>query len=67
MPRVPIMVEGEWEPIQRKWRQICCSCGLTHDWEFRVVNNRIEGRITINDRATAAARRGLKKKVLIVE
>lgn len=67
MPRTPEMIEGEWYHLHRKWRQQCCGCGLVHDWDFRIVDNKIEARIMINERGTAAARRKLRKKVVIVE
>lgn len=67
MPRAPVMEEGVWYPVNRKWRQICCHCSLAHDWDFRIVNNRIEIRVSVNERATANGRRRLKKKVLIIE
>jgi hypothetical protein len=68
MPRVPTLEDGEWfRPRMRAWRQLCCGCGLAHDWQFRVVDGKVWARISRNERSTAAARRTLKKKVLIIE
>ncbi len=60
MAKVPTAVEGEWFHIPRKWRQICCHCGLTHDWEFKVSGRDLLARTKINGRSTANARRGKK-------
>lgn len=67
MPRAVPTIEGEWFPMPRRgWRQQCCGCGLTHRWEFRIVAGKIEGRVWVCAKGTAAARRPLRKKVLIV-
>lgn len=68
MPRVPYLEDGEWfRPNRSGWRQLCCGCGLAHDWEFRITDGVLEARLYTNHKATAAARRKLKKKVLIIE
>ena len=48
-------------------RQQCCGCGLTHDIAVRRNGRRYEMRIARHERATAAARRGRKKIVVIAD
>ncbi len=50
--------DGEWiEPVMRKYRMLCCDCGLVHEVDFRIVGRGIRLRASRNARATAAARR----------
>lgn len=58
------VVEGEWVPTSmRKHRNQCCGCGLVHVVDFRMTEKeRLEMRVTVNRRATAAARRAAKFK-----
>ena len=60
---------GEWMELGSKWRLACCECGLTHDLEFRVSDEpsdeskaSLQVRVSRNERATSAIRRGMKKK-----
>lgn len=59
-----------WVTPARKYKLVCCDCGLVHDMEFMV---RLKGRKTLdrrtgqikfrvrrNTRATAGIRRGMK-------
>jgi hypothetical protein len=68
--------DGEWFDFTFKHgvRQQCCSCSLVHDIAFRWVTDkrtrsgrRMQMRFIRHERATAAARRNLKKNVVIVE
>lgn len=57
---------GEWVRPQRKgYRLKCCDCGLVHDVDFRLVHygcgHEIQFRMFRNNRATAAARRSIKR------
>jgi hypothetical protein len=53
-----IAKDNEWiEPIRKGYRVACCSCGLVHDIDFRVVNRHIQFRARRNHRATAQKRR----------
>ena len=60
---------GEWFAFTLKEgaRQQCCGCGLTHDIAVRRKGRRYEMRIARHERATAAARRGRKKIVVIAD
>jgi hypothetical protein len=61
MRRYHVLIDGEWiRPKRRKFREMCCDCGLTHDLDFRIVDGEIEFRATRNNRATSAARRRRK-------
>lgn len=61
----------EWQrPIhgsgKRNYRLACCECQLVHDMQFRVKkrgNRRLDVvfRVSRNNRATAALRRGKRK------
>lgn len=68
MARAEQITEGEWVEITHKFKHQCCDCGLRHDLEFR-RNKRgvLEMRGVVNAKATANARRPLKKKVLVIE
>lgn len=47
-------------PYTNKYRIICCDCGLSHDFEFRIVDNEVEFRARRNMRSTAQVRRHMK-------
>lgn len=54
--------EGEWVyPIRKRFKLMCCSCGLVHVVDFRLRKNgrgaHIEYRLRRDERATAQARR----------
>jgi hypothetical protein len=50
--------DHEWfRPGRRLWVS-CCDCALIHVQELRLTGRFIEMRLTRDDRATAAARRG---------
>ena len=53
--------DGEWYEAPSKQRIACCDCGLAHDYEFRIVEGRVQYRIRRNNRATAQIRRHLKR------
>lgn len=68
MPSYPKLKDGEWlRPKHSGFREQCCDCGLVHRWDFRIVEGGVEFRVYRDERATAAARRPLKKRVLIVD
>lgn len=51
----------EWiEPSMRGFLHQCCDCALTHRTDYRIVNGKVQFRVVIDRRATAASRRKLK-------
>lgn len=47
-----------WFPIlHRNWKLKCCDCSLIHKIDARVVDGRVELKISRDARATAAARK----------
>ena len=50
--------EGEWiTPVHRKFKMICCDCGLVHDTYFRIQKGKIQFKVIRNNHSTANARR----------
>jgi hypothetical protein len=63
MAKVMEAQAGEWMEIPgRRYKLICCDCGLAHDFEFRVVKGKIRFRAYRNERSTAACRRERRKR-----
>ena len=67
--KYPQVHDGEWVmPARRKYRMMCCDCGLVHVIDFRLVKKK-SGRTYLflkaarHERATAGARRGKKYHV----
>lgn len=58
---------GDWFLLGKGFRWACCSCHLVHDVEVRFRNGMPEMRIIRHERATAALRRKLKRRVVIVD
>jgi hypothetical protein len=57
------IIEGEWfEPPQRNFAHQCCGCALTHMTDYRVVDGKVQFRVRIDNRKTAASRRKFKFK-----
>ena len=55
------VTDGEWVPVPwRGFKEQCCACSLIHKTDFRLVNGALQFRATVDNRATAAARRGFK-------
>lgn len=57
---------GEWiYPKRKGYRMMCCDCGLVHVFDFRLAKDKrgnfIQFRVFRHERATASARRKLKK------
>ena len=60
--------EDWFAPNMRDFRLRCCSCGLIHDMRFRVnKKGEVEIKIVRNELATSAARRPLKKRVVLID
>ena len=61
--------DGEWFPftLEHGVRQMCCNCSLVHSIFVRRSGRHYEMKIVRHERATSAARRPLKKKVIIVD
>lgn len=63
MPRVPVIEENEdgwsdWVYPTKNFREFCCTCGLSHDIEYKITDDGwIAFRAKVNNRATAAVRR----------
>ena len=54
--------ENGWvQPIRKKYRLMCCDCGLVHEMDFRLIKTKrgstIQFRVRRNERATWASRR----------
>ena len=50
---------NEWvQPIRKGYKLSCCDCGLVHDVDFRIVNNRVQFRVRRNGKATGGMRAG---------
>lgn len=63
--KYPTLQDGEWvRPVRRKFKMICCDCGLVHDTDFRIVGKHIEFRSYRNYRSTGQIRRNNGKKKL---
>src|ERR1035441_5979573 len=48
-------------PRRARYNSCCCDCGLVHTLQFRLRRRHIEFRVRLNNRATAAVRRHLRK------
>ena len=64
--KYPQVHDGEWVmPARRKYRMMCCDCGLVHTLDFKLVKKK-SGRTYLflkaarHTRATASARRAEK-------
>jgi hypothetical protein len=56
------VTDGEWVPVPwRGFKEQCCSCGLVHKTDFRVVDSGLQFKATVDNRATAAVRRAKDK------
>lgn len=66
--RHKVMVEREdgwcdWaQPVIKGYRMSCCDCGLVHEMEFRLWEDRIQFRAKRHNRATAAMRAARKRR-----
>ena len=62
------MHDGDKFILGRGFRQVCCDCGLVHEWKARKLpDGRVELTLIVDKRGTAAQRRRLRKAVVIVE
>jgi hypothetical protein len=63
------IVEGEWiEPVKRGFIHQCCGCGLVHVTDYAIEAGagragRVQFRLRVDRRLTAAARRAGKIKI----
>ena len=58
LPRFAYLKSGKWErPIHRGYLLACCDCGLTHRYDFRVVDDGVEFRVFHARKATAERRK----------
>jgi hypothetical protein len=60
---------NEWiRPIRTGYKMMCCDCGLVHEIDFKIKKwgrgHKLIFRARRNERATAAARRAKRHKVL---
>jgi hypothetical protein len=67
MARYPDIGDGWLRVPKRGFRLKCCSCSLVHVVDFRIVDGQIEIRMDRHERATSAARRSLRRGVVIVD
>lgn len=57
------LLDGEWmTPVRKGFQEQCCGCGLVHVVDYRIVDGKIQFRATVDNRATAAARRKFKSR-----
>lgn len=57
------IVEGEWiEPVKRGFIHQCCDCALVHITDYAIENGRVQFKLRIDRRRTAASRRKFKFK-----
>lgn len=57
--KYPSLRPGQWVTPKRKYYNLmCCTCGLTHKMELGIRGRSIGVRFWLDNRATAAARRG---------
>lgn len=51
-------VGDNWiNPIYKNYTLICCECGLTHKFDFRIHKGKIQFRVKRNNISTALVRR----------
>lgn len=60
-------VEDWFSPIHKGFRFKCCDCALIHEVDFEVRKGEVFMRMRRHERATAAARRNRKKRVLQID
>jgi len=53
---------GEWVDVTRGHFVACCDCGLVHEEDFSILDNRILRRSFRDNRLTAVRRRSLQTK-----
>jgi len=63
---------GEWERVKKKgFKLMCCSCSLVHVLDFKVEKCgrelHVYVRVRRDDQATAAARRGKVKTIVVTD
>lgn len=52
------VTDGEWVTIPwRGFKEQCCSCGLVHKTDYRVVNGQLQFKSYRDPRATGGARK----------
>lgn len=55
------IVEGEWiEPVKTGFVHQCCDCALVHVTDYAIESGRVQFKLRIDRRRTAAARRKFK-------
>jgi len=58
--------DGDWtywiRPDAPVHKISCCDCGLVHEFEFRIVDGKVEFRARRNERSTGQKRRWMKQK-----
>ena len=58
---------SEWiQPVRNGYRMICCDCGLSHEFQFRLIaygddKRKIQFRARRHERSTAQVRRYMKQ------
>lgn len=51
----------DWvQPNMEMYKMMCCDCGLVHNMKFRIEGNKVQFKVSRNNRATAASRRHKK-------
>ena len=56
--------DGEWiQPVRRGYHMACCSCGVVHRMDFRIVGERVQFRAWHAPRLTARNRKAKRIQV----
>lgn len=43
--KLPQIYDNQWvSPVHKGWVSECCSCGVRHKWDFRVVKGQVQFR-----------------------
>ena len=54
---------SEWvQPNMQGYRLGCCDCGLVHNVQFRIEGDKVQFRMSRNNRSTTALRNGMKRR-----
>lgn len=61
--RYPDIQPGLWIQPTRGFRFACCDCGLVHKISFRIIDGKIQMKVSRDNRATGQIRRWRKIKI----
>ncbi len=59
--KVKQIYDGEWFNVRKKnWVQCCCDCGLTHRFNFKIIDGKIKAQAFRDKTLTRQRRKKLK-------